>query len=164
MKQVAPAVAVEALLHPFEQSFTAVANAMPADKYRFSPAQLSIPGARFTGVRTFADEITHVARANYAIAEGVGFKAPESEVNALATVKTKPEVLAALAASFAAVHKAVSTLTPANQNDEVQDGVSNTGNDTRLTMATYVAVHGYDHYGQMVEYLRLAGIVPPGSK
>jgi uncharacterized damage-inducible protein DinB len=38
------------------------------------------------------------------------------------------------------------------------------GKSTRLHLATFGVAHAYDHYGQMVEYLRMNGIVPPASR
>jgi uncharacterized damage-inducible protein DinB len=160
-RQMLPAKAVEDLIMTFEEEITNAAQAMPADHYSFSPAALHIPGSEFTKVRTFADEVTHVAQANYAIASNIVGKFPEVDLREVGALKTKQEILNALAASFIAVHKAVATITVENQNDFVDDiGVG--PNQSKISEATWVAVHGFDHYGQMVEYLRMNGIVPPG--
>ena len=156
-----PAKAVEDLIMTFEGEITNAAQAMPADHYSFSPASLHIPGSEFTKVRTFADEVTHVAQANYAIASNIVGKFPEVDLREVGALKTKQEILSALAASFIAVHKAVATITVENQNDFVDDiGVGS--NQSKVSEAAWVAVHGFDHYGQMVEYLRMNGIVPSG--
>jgi hypothetical protein len=73
----------------------------------------------------------------------------------------KDETIAALAGSFAFAHKAIATITAANAFEPIK-GVD--GIHTRATVAAFGVAHGYDHYGQMVEYLRMNGIVPPGSK
>ena len=160
--QMAPAKALEDLIGMFERQVTNAAMAMPADKYNFSPALLPIPGASFTGVRSFADEVKHVAQSNYLTASNIAGTDPAVDVKAIATLKTKDEILRALAGSFAAVHTAVDAITPATQNQAVDDiGVG--PNQTRGSEAAWVAVHGFDHYGQMVEYLRMNGIVPPGN-
>jgi hypothetical protein len=57
---------MEAQLGVVERQFVAAAEAMPDDKYSFSPA-----GADFSGVRTFALEARHVATANYVIYSGI---------------------------------------------------------------------------------------------
>ena len=158
---VSPSKAADALLNGLEKEMMGVARAMPADKFDFTPASLGIPGARFTGVRTFGEEAKHVAVANFRIYEMVGGVKPDRNVNAIATLKTKDEIVGALAASFAFAHQAIATLTPENASAAIQGGpfVS-----TRESLAAYGVAHGRDHYGQMVEYLRMNGLVPPGSK
>ena len=156
--QVAPAAAIGSLIDRFEREVTHAAKAMPADKYTFAPASLNIPGAKFDKVRTFAQQVTHVAQSNYVTAANVVGREPEVDIAALGKLTRKDEILTALAESFVAVHRAVATITPANANDAVEDvGVG--ANQSRESLAAWVAVHGYDHYGQMVEYLRLNGIV-----
>ena len=154
-----PAKAVDALVNRFEREMMSVAKAMPADKYGFTPVSLKIPGAKFERVRTFADEVTHVTQANYSIAANIVGTEPTADLKAIGLLKDKDQILAALSDSFAAVHKAIATITPANENEAVDDiGVG--PNQTKESEAAWVAVHGYDHYGQMVEYLRMNGIVP----
>ena len=155
----APARAVDALVVKFEHEMTRAAMAMPAEKYSFTPASLNIAGAKFIKVRTFADEVKHVAQSNYATSSNIDGTDPTLEMNAINALRNKDEILRALAASFAEVHKAIRTITVANQNDPVDDG-GVAPNQTKESEAAWVAVHGYDHYGQMVEYLRMNGIVP----
>jgi hypothetical protein len=157
VKQGDPAAAADKILSGFEKDFMGAANAMPADKYDFTPDSLHIPGADFATVRTFAQEVTHVTQANYSIYAGVMGTKPSVDVKAIANLKTKDQIIAALTDSFAVAHKAIATLTVENQNQEVGRGM------TKDALALYGAVHGYDHYGQMVEYLRMNGIVPPAS-
>ncbi len=159
-KMPAPAKAVEDLVGRFEGEILSAARAMPADKYDFTPASLHIPGADFTKVRTFSEELTHVAAANYAIASNLTGKDPTVDLKTVNATKGKDNILAALQASFQAVHQAIATITPANQGEFVDDiGVG--ANQTKETEAAWVAVHGFDHYGQIVEYLRMNGIAPP---
>lgn len=158
--KVSLATANDAMLSAFEQEFLAVAKAMPVDKYDFTPANLAIPGAKYEGVRSFADEVTHVAQANFYFYGAVSGLKPTTDVKAIGALKTKDEIVAALTASFAFGHKALATLTPANENDPLDiDGLK-----TKGTVAAFAVAHGFDHYGQMVEYLRMNGITPPGSK
>lgn len=157
--QGSPAKAVDELISRFEREFTGAAKAMPSDKYDFSPASLNVSGANFVKVRSFADQVKHVAQANYSIAANVAGTPEAVDVSAIGKLKTKEEILAALSASFTAVHSAIATITTGNQNDRIDDtGVA--PDQTRGTEAAWVAVHGYDHYGQLVEYLRLNGLVP----
>ena len=157
--QVAPAKSVDSLVTRLEGEMTRVATKMPANKYGFTPASLDIAGSNFVKVRTFGEQLTHMAQANYSIAANIMGTEPQVDLKAIGALKSKDEILAALAASFAAVHKAIATITPANENEFIDD--SGVGPDqTKMSEAAWVAVHGYDHYGQMVEYLRMNGITP----
>ncbi len=152
---VEPARTFDDMLNGVEKEFTSAAEAMPADKYNFAPP--STNGAKFDGVRTFAQEITHVAQANYYYGSAVGKMKPDVDTKALSALTDKAEVLKALAASFAFVHKAIATLTPQNAFESTH------GLSTRASLAGGVVAHAFDHYGQMVEYLRMNGIIPPAS-
>jgi hypothetical protein len=163
-EKVSPAKALDDLLNLYEGEFVAVAKAMPADKYNFAPsAAIFVPGhaVKFDTVRTFVGQVTHVTQANYYFYSSVGGMKPDVDVKALAKITTKDEAVAALEASFKFAHAAIATITPENAFAAIKPV---DGQGTRATLAAFGAVHGYDHYGQMVEYLRMNGIVPPGSK
>ena len=132
---------------------------MPAEKYAFTPASLNIVGANFAGVRTFAQEITHIAQANYYYFGLASRLKADVDSNAIGALETKEEAVKALADSFAFGHKAIATLTAANAFEVVPGPTVM----TRVQMAGGAVAHGFDHYGQMVEYLRMNGIVPPAS-
>jgi hypothetical protein len=158
--QVAPSKSADALLRIFEGECMSAAKAMPADKYDFSPASLNIAGAKFDGVRTFGEQVKHLAGANFYFASVVAGGKPEMDDKTIGAMKTKDEIVAALASSFAALHKANATLTVQNAFEVVDfEGQK----ATRLMAADFSVAHGFDHYGQMVEYLRMNGIVPPAS-
>jgi uncharacterized damage-inducible protein DinB len=143
-----------------EGEFMGAAKAMPADKYDFSPASLTIPGDKFDGVRTFGEQVKHVAQANYSFASTMTGMKPSVDLKALGELKGKDEILAALAGSFAALHKANAGLTAENAFEVVNfEGAKH----TRFTVSAFSVGHCFDHYGQMVEYLRMNGIVPPAS-
>ena len=157
-----PANAVDGLLSLMEMQVVGAAKAMPADKYSFAPAQaIFAPSQKteFDTVRTFVGQVTHLAQANYFFFGWSGIK-PDRDVKAIASITTKDEAVAALQASFAYAHKAIATITTENAFVAIKpiDGYS-----TRVTIAAFAAAHGNDHYGQMVEYLRMNGIVPPAS-
>jgi uncharacterized damage-inducible protein DinB len=162
--QMSPAQAQEELLNLFEQQFMGVAKAMPADKYSFAPAAANFAasqGAKYDGVRTFAQQVSHVTLANYYFASKIlGEKMPV-DPKRIQSLTTKEELLKAAADSFAYAHKALATITAENAYTTI-DGVD--GLHTRSVVASFISAHGYDHYGQMVEYLRMNGVVPPGSK
>ena len=145
-----------------EKQIVEAAEAMPEDKFNFSPESLKIPGSEYKGVRTFAVQVKHVASSNYFIWSPLtGDKVPESikDGNGPADLKTKADIIKFLKDSFALGHKAAATLTAENM-------LQTTGNSksTRLRLAEFGVAHAYDHYGQMVEYLRMNGIVPPASR
>lgn len=157
-----PAQAVDGLLSLMEMQVVGAAKAMPADKYSFAPAQaIFAPSQKteFDTVRTFVGQVTHLAQANYFFFGWSGIK-PDRDVKAIGSITTKDEAVAALEASFAYAHKAIATITTENAFVAIKpiDGYS-----TRVTIAAFAAAHGNDHYGQMVEYLRMNGIVPPAS-
>ena len=159
--KVSPAQALEPLIDLWEHEFVGVAKAMPADKYDFTPASLTLGGAKFEGVRSFAAEVKHVAQANFYFYSAASGLKPTQDLKAIGALKTKDEIVAALEASFAFAHQALATLTPENAFVAVKpvDGIS-----TPIGIMSFGPAHGFDHYGQMVEYLRMNGIVPPGSK
>ena len=158
---VSPAKAMDEMLSMFEHEVTGVAQAMPADKYGFAPMSGAIAGSKFAGVRTFASEVTHIASANFYFAMTVSGTKPDVDMKTIGKMTSKDDCLKALAESFAFAHKAMATITTANAFESIQ-GVD--GLHTRVEVAAFIAAHGFDHYGQMVEYLRMNGIVPPGSK
>ena len=157
--QMSPVQAQDELLNLFEQDFMGVAKAMPADKYGFAPA--STNGAKYDGVRTFAKEVSHVALANYYFASAILGEKPPVDRKAIDAMTSKDDLLKAAADSFAYAHKALASITPENAYVAF-DGVD--GLHTRSVVASFISAHGFDHYGQMVEYLRMNGVVPPGSK
>ena len=115
----------------------------------------------FATVRTFAQQATHVAEANYFFFGTVSGLKPEVDLANIEKLTKKEDVVAALAGSFAFGHKAVATLTAANSFEVIKS--SEPGFQTRATLAQFAVSHAYDHYGQMVEYLRMNGLVPPAS-
>jgi len=162
--QMSPVQAQNELLNLFEHEFMGVAQAMPADKYGFAPAAATFTasqGAKFDGVRTFAQEISHVTTANYYFASKILDEKMPVDPKSIDALTTKEALLKAAADSFAYAHKALATITPENAYTAIE-GVD--GLHTRSVVASFISAHGYDHYGQMVEYLRMNGVVPPGSK
>ena len=159
-----PAAAMDNMIGMLEYQATGVAKEMPADKYGFAPsAALFAPGGaeKYDGVRTFGGQVSHLAQANFYFFAGWCGTKPDRDVKAISGLTSKDEIVAALASSFAYAHKCVATITPENAFVAIKpvDGFS-----TRTTITAFAVSHGYDHYGQMVEYLRMNGLVPPGSK
>jgi uncharacterized damage-inducible protein DinB len=144
-----------------EHEFTPAAEAMPDDKYSFAPTS-----GEFKGVRTFGQQIKHVAAVNYEIGAAILEEKPPVDIgdeSGPASITSKEDILKYLKDSFEYVHKAIATI---NENNIVQTVRSpfGEGKVSRLGLAADVAAHGFDHYGQMVVYLRMNGIVPPASR
>jgi hypothetical protein len=146
-----------------EQEVVSAAEAMPEDKYSFAPTN-----GEFKGVRTFAEEVKHIGYANHLffgplMGETIDAKSVEENANGPAELKTKAEIVQYLKDSFALGHRAISTITAENEVTPLTKPVFPFLN-TRLGIATIGAFHPMDHYGQMVEYLRMNGIIPPASR
>jgi uncharacterized damage-inducible protein DinB len=145
-----------------EKQIMEVAEAMPEDKFNFSPQSLNIPGADYKGVRTFAEQLKHVAASNYYIWSPITGDKLRDDLNdgkGPENMKAKGDIIKFLKDSFALGHRAAATLTAENMLQTAPNSKS-----TRLRLATFGVSHAYDHYGQMVEYLRMNGIVPPASR
>jgi hypothetical protein len=146
-----------------EKEVVSLAEAMPAEQYNFAPTQ----GA-FKGVRTFALEVRHIATVLNQLASGVTGQPMPAEVgkdeNGPDTLKTKEQIVKYLKDSFAFAHKAAATLTNDNMLQETADGFAPNRKRTRVDSISIMMWHTYDHYGQMVEYARMNGVIPPASR
>lgn len=144
-----------------EKEIVPAAEAMPEEKYAFAPVN-----GEFKGVRTFAEQVKHLAAANYQLAARILSEAPphnERNESAPDSIRTKEEIVEYLKGSFVYLHKAVDTIDKENLVDPIP-GIKGTWQRTRLGVAVDAVAHSYDHYGQMVEYLRMNGVVPPASR
>jgi len=159
-----PAKALDKLVSLYEGEAMGVVKAMPADKYSFAPSEGTFAAGspeKFAGVRTFAQQVTHIAEANYYFYMSVSGLKPDVDMKKIETMTSKEDCVEILAKSFAFGHKAIATITAENAFVGIKpvDGM-----DTRASLAAFGVAHGYDHYGQLVEYLRMNGVLPPGSK
>jgi|SRR5689334_5585924 len=144
-----------------EREFVSAAEAMPEDKFTFAPTN-----GEFKGVRTFAQQISHVAYTNYMImAVIVGDKLPPEtkNENGPENLKTRAEIIKYLKDSFAYAHKGMTSISQQNLVEPIKSPFGS-GTTTRLGLANLTIGHCFDHYGQMVEYLRMNGIIPPASR
>jgi uncharacterized damage-inducible protein DinB len=159
------ASAIDREISIVEKEVVEAAEAMPEDKFDFSPEKLNLPGSEYKGVRTFGEQLKHVAASNYLIWSPITGEKPPDTVNdgkGPDNMKAKAEIIKYLKDSFAFGHKSVATLNSANL---VQPITSGSGRPTtRLFLATFAVAHCFDHYGQLIEYLRMNGIVPPASR
>jgi len=139
------------------------AHAMPAARYGFAPTE-----GEFTGVRSFREQVKHLAATNYILAAAaVGRDPPPDAGNETGpeSVRTKHEVLEYLSASFAILDSAIAAI--GDPGIAVRSSpISPLQGDsaTRVALIAEALIHAYDHYGQMVVYLRMNGVVPPASR
>lgn len=153
--------AVERLFNKIESDILTSAQAMPENKFSFTPENLLIKNSDLKGVRSFAGQIAHIATDNILIwsaITGDSVRADITGVNGPKNIKTKEEVIAYLKSSFAVGRKAIETLTEKNAMDMIQFRWRKL---PRLDLAFYALTHANEHYGQMALYLRMCGIVPP---
>lgn len=144
-----------------ENEVVSVADAMPEQRYSFAPT-----AGEFTGVRTFAQQVRHLAANNYRMAAYILDQAPTPDQEAETgpdNVRSKAQIMDHLKGSFAALHRAVATINEENMLEPMPSHHPRRQN-ARLLFAVDAVAHSYDHYGQMVEYLRMNGIVPPASR
>jgi uncharacterized damage-inducible protein DinB len=146
-----------------ESEFVPAAEAMPEDKYEFAPSASS---GEFKGVRTFGQQVRHVAAANYMICAAILSEKPPVDTggeSGPASIKTKNDSIKFLKESYTYCHKAYSSINESNQTGQVQSPFG-PNKVSRLGLATLNIGHNFDHYGQMVEYLRMNGVIPPASR
>jgi uncharacterized damage-inducible protein DinB len=155
-----PGDALSASLSIAKAEFVAAADAMPEDKYSFAPTN-----GDFKGVRTFAEQVKHVAAVNYVFGAAILQEKPPvdtGEEKGPANVKSKAEIMKFLNDSFDYLHKALDSISDKNQLDELT--LFGQMKMSRLSWGAFACAHPFDHYGQMVVYLRMNGIVPPASR
>jgi hypothetical protein len=144
-----------------EKEFVPAAEAMSEDKYSFAPTN-----GEFKGVRTFAQQVKHVAAVNYILGASILGEKPPVDVGGESgpdSIKSKADIVKFLKESFAYFHKAVGSVNEGNLLNPVKNPFGE-GMVTRLWLTTLNVGHCFDHYGQMVEYLRMNSIVPPASR
>lgn len=160
-----------ALLRNFESEeyqFRSAAEAMPADKYAYRPKAGDYggvyPGYGPKELRTFAEQVKHVACANFAFAAEMDGKQPppHCDTGGPNPANTRDELVAYLRDSFKALKQSLGAITQKNMFDPIEGPYA--GPNTRLGLATVCIWHVADHYGQVAVYFRLNGIVPPASR
>lgn len=153
--------AIDRQFNKIESDILSSAQAMPEDKFDFTPESLNIKNSNFKGVRTFAGQIMHLATDNILIWSAINgdvIRPDIEDVNGPKNIKTKKDIVEYLKSSFAIGHKAVGTLTTSNAMDLIEFRGRKL---SKLDLAFYALTHANEHYGQMVIYLRFCGIIPP---
>jgi hypothetical protein len=155
--------ALQSLFKLTEKVIVSAADAMPADKYGFAPTD-----GEFKGVCMFGQMVKHLSATNYILAAAaLGDEPPTDAGDELGpeAVRTKTEILNYLNGSFARLDKAIEAIGQKNTRVKSSPISPLKGPEaTRLALVVESLVHAFDHYGQMVEYLRMNGVVPPASR
>jgi uncharacterized damage-inducible protein DinB len=157
---IAPADSLNGLMNALGYEVVGAAEAMPADKYDFAPTM-----GDFKGVRSFGSQVKHLAESNYEFFHGwtVPGATPVDD-KTIEALKTKDEIVKALKDSYTYAHAAISTITTENAWDAGPSFLPPQFKMTKASTAAFCIAHSMDHYGQMVEYLRMNGIIPPASR
>lgn len=151
--KTSPAQVYAKLFSGQEEEVVSAAEAMPADKYNFVPKD-----GTFEGVRTFAQQVTHIAASQYYYFGNFGVKGGVDS-DAIDKLTKKDDIVKALKDSYAFAQQAIETMTAENAFDPIGAHKS-----TRAGLAAMALAHTNDHYGQMVVYLRMNKIIPPASR
>ena len=155
--------ALESLMKIVEREIISTVDAMPADKFGFAPT-----GGEFKGVRTFGQMVRHFSATNHILAAAALGEEPPADAgdeSGPENVRTKAEILTYLKGSFVHLDKAVEAIGQTNIPVNASPiSPLKRGEVTRLALITETLLHAYDHYGQMVEYLRMNSIIPPASR
>ena len=144
-----------------EREVLELVETMPANKFDFAPTE----GA-FKNVRTFGVQARHIAFClnEVAIALLGETMLPHTDQEGPANLTSKDDIVKYLKAAFGHAHRAIATLTNENLLEQISDPYNDKLRTTRVDAAGTFFWHTYDHYGQMVEYLRMNNLVPPGHQ
>lgn len=144
------AASVKPLYNQFKGWLLAAADQVPEDKYGFRPVE---------GVRSFGELLGHVGNASYLFCStGSGTKNPSSADLEKAT--SKAAIIAGLKAAFAYCDAAYEL----THEDAMKEAELFGNKGSRLWVLTFNAVHNSEHYGNIVTYMRMMGMVPPSSQ
>jgi uncharacterized damage-inducible protein DinB len=159
---IAPADSLNGLMNALGYEVVGAAEAMPADKYDFAPAAAM---GEFKGVRTFGAQVKHLAESNYEFFHGWTVPgATAVDPKTIEALKTKDDIVKALKDSYTYAHAAIGTITTDNAWNAGPSFLPPQFKMTKASTAAFCIAHSMDHYGQMVEYLRMNGIIPPASR
>ena len=155
--------ALRILLKSVEKQIVSAADAMPAVKYGFTPTE-----GEFQGVRSFGLQVKHLAATNHMLAAAALGEDPPADAGdeqGPESVRSKPEILAYLNNSFAHLERAIDAVgEPGARPRHSPISPLPDSSTTRVGLTVEALIHAFDHYGQMVEYLRMNGVVPPASR
>jgi hypothetical protein len=138
-----------------------VVETMPASKFNFAPS-----AGAFKNVRTFGVQTRHIAFCLNEVAVALLGEAmlPHADQEGPRNLTTKDDIVRYLKDAFAHAHKAIGTLTNENLLEQIPDPYVEKLRTTRLDAAGILLSHTWDHYGQVVVYLRMNHLTPPGHQ
>jgi len=144
-----------------EREVMGVVEAMPANKFNFAPTD----GA-FKNVRTFGVQARHIGFCLNQVAVALLGEPmlPHADQEGPKNLTSKDDVVRYLKDAFAHAHRAIGTLTNENLLEQIADPYVEKLRTTRLDAAGIFLSHSWDHYGQIVEHLRMNNLVPPGHQ
>lgn len=144
-----------------EREVMGVVEAMPANRFNFAPTE----GA-FKNVRTFGAQARHIGFCLNEVAVALLGEPmlPHADQEGPKNLTSKDEIVRYLKDAFAHAQRAIGTLTNGNLLEEIADPYVEKLRTTRLDAAAIFLSHTWDHYGQIVEYLRMNGLRPPGHQ
>jgi hypothetical protein len=144
-----------------EREVMAVVETMPASKFGFVPTK-----GEFTYTRTFGVQARHIAFCLHEVATALLAEPmiPHADQEGPGNLTSKEDIVKYVKDAFAHAHRAIGTLTDENLLERIRDPYIEKLKTTRLDATTIFLSHTWDHYGQMVEYLRMNGLVPPGHR
>lgn len=150
----------EGQLRTAESEIVPLVEAMPAAKLDFAPT-----AGEFKGVRTFAEQAKHVAAVLYIVSAAAKTEKPPVDLgkgeNGPESVKTKEQVVKFLRDAFAYARGAAGSITADNMTQMVKGPFG--GEMAKGSLVSLATWHSFDHYGQMVVYARMNGVIPPAS-
>lgn len=134
-----------------EKKYTSLAEAIPAEKYTWRPAD---------GVRSISEVFMHVAGANYMLPRMVAVNPPQGLSGGMEkSVTAKADVLAQLRKSFEHVRGA------AQAASEPDKTIKMFGREvSQRYFLTFLAHHMHEHLGQLIAYARMNKVTPPWSQ
>jgi uncharacterized damage-inducible protein DinB len=138
----------------YEQRFTRLAEAIPAEKYSWRPGE---------GVRSIGEVYAHIAAANYGVAHAFGMQAPSGlDFTAIqAAAADKAKITQLLKDSFAHLRQAI---LPINDGD-MDKPQKMFGRQSTVRGAFMLIIgHSGEHLGQSIAYARVNGITPPWTE
>ncbi len=140
-------------LASLEEKLVGLAEAIPAEKYSWAPAE---------GVRGVSGAFMHMAQAQFFFPMQAGIQPPEGiEMGKLEEITDKDQVIATMKTSFEQMRKLVESV-PADQLGETQQMF---GQEFTKAGVLHAAIsHTHEHLGQLIAYARSVGVTPPWSQ
>lgn len=155
--------ALQGLFAVVQRNVVSAAEAMPADKYGFRPSE-----GEFKDARIFGQQLKHLAATNYILAAAALGQDPPTDAGdeqGPENIRTKDDILNYVKGSFTALQKAIDAIEDTSRPVKSSPISPLQGSSpTRVALVAESLMHAQDHYGQMVEYLRMNGVVPPASR